>query len=143
MAISKTFYKRGKWAGLVFTVVALGLYIASYLHGFRWGESNDYSAIAYGQIGRYQEVAVIYAGEPERTTTQPVWEIPLGWCFLALAVATAWFWYQARSRVEGGHCRCCGYNLTGNISGICPACGTPAGSTESRGDQSRPPARDS
>jgi hypothetical protein len=24
-----------------------------------------------------------------------------------------------------GHCQSCGYNLTGNISGICPECGTP------------------
>ncbi len=25
-----------------------------------------------------------------------------------------------------GHCKNCGYNLTGNVSGICPECGTPA-----------------
>ncbi len=24
-----------------------------------------------------------------------------------------------------GHCAGCGYNLTGNVSGICPECGTP------------------
>jgi len=24
-----------------------------------------------------------------------------------------------------GHCRKCGYDLTGNVSGICPECGTP------------------
>ena len=24
-----------------------------------------------------------------------------------------------------GHCLKCGYNLTGNVSGICPECGTP------------------
>ncbi len=31
----------------------------------------------------------------------------------------------ARWRVPKGHCQKCRYNLTGNISGICPECGTP------------------
>lgn len=26
-----------------------------------------------------------------------------------------------------GYCVCCGYNLTGNTSGVCPECGSPAG----------------
>ncbi len=26
-----------------------------------------------------------------------------------------------------GHCRQCGYNLTGNVSGVCPECGTKIG----------------
>jgi hypothetical protein len=28
-------------------------------------------------------------------------------------------------RHPAGHCQRCGYNLTGNTSGICPECGTP------------------
>ena len=27
-------------------------------------------------------------------------------------------------RVLPGHCRKCGYDLTGNVSGVCPECGT-------------------
>ena len=27
------------------------------------------------------------------------------------------------------HCPACGYNLTGNISGVCPECGIPFGQT--------------
>lgn len=26
-----------------------------------------------------------------------------------------------------GHCQKCGYDLTGNVSGVCPECGTPVG----------------
>jgi hypothetical protein len=26
-----------------------------------------------------------------------------------------------------GLCRCCGYSLRGNVSRVCPECGTPAG----------------
>lgn len=28
-----------------------------------------------------------------------------------------------RSPYPFGHCRTCGYNLTGNVSGVCPECG--------------------
>lgn len=31
---------------------------------------------------------------------------------------------EARRRREPS-CRACGYNLTGNVSGVCPECGTP------------------
>jgi len=30
-------------------------------------------------------------------------------------------------RIESGHCKKCGYDLTGNVSGVCPECGTPIG----------------
>ena len=31
-------------------------------------------------------------------------------------------WAQRR-RIRPGHCLKCGYNLTGNVSGVCPECG--------------------
>lgn len=32
---------------------------------------------------------------------------------------------RIRRRRMRGHCQWCGYDLTGNVSGICPECGTP------------------
>ena len=29
-----------------------------------------------------------------------------------------------RKDIMDGHCTKCGYNLTGNVSGVCPECGT-------------------
>jgi hypothetical protein len=41
---------------------------------------------------------------------------------LALAV---WVWRNGR-RAPPGRCTTCGYDLTGNVSHVCPECGTPA-----------------
>jgi len=51
--------------------------------------------------------------------------VPLWSPLLLLAaggLAAAWL---ARARVRPGLCGRCGYNLTGNVSGRCPECGTP------------------
>lgn len=51
----------------------------------------------------------------------PMW-IPIAFC-LALA---AWSWRRGRRRYPPRHCQRCGYDLTGNVSGRCPECGSPA-----------------
>jgi hypothetical protein len=43
--------------------------------------------------------------------------------FLVLAGVTAIVWSRHRRRIRPGHCQKCGYNLTGNVSGLCPECG--------------------
>jgi hypothetical protein len=53
-----------------------------------------------------------------------VLDVPL-WILLAVVAApTGVLWYVDRRRNPPGHCRKCGYNLTGNVSGRCPECGT-------------------
>ena len=49
---------------------------------------------------------------------------------LVLIAGSIRFFYLRRSRLQRqrelrGDCLVCGYNLTGNASGICPECGTP------------------
>ncbi len=46
------------------------------------------------------------------------------WVALALPwTASCWSWLRNRRRIPPGHCRVCGYDLTGNVSGVCPECG--------------------
>ena len=64
-----------------------------------------------------------------------VWHraIALPWWYLLLLVAGAtplerfakWLWIKRRSerRRRAGLCPSCGYNLTGNVSSVCPECG--------------------
>lgn len=42
---------------------------------------------------------------------------------IAPFVGAAKHWWRT-TRHRRGHCRKCGYNLTGNVSGRCPECGT-------------------
>ena len=51
----------------------------------------------------------------------PIW-IPL----LAMAILTAWLWWRNRNRKHPpGHCQRCGYDLTGNVTGVCSECEEP------------------
>ena len=69
--------------------------------------------------------------------------IPLWLPFVLVAIPTAILWWRDRRRIPLGHCQHCGYDLTGNVSGVCPECGTeietnrttsPAGDKPRRGD---------
>jgi hypothetical protein len=53
-----------------------------------------------------------------------VW-VPIWTPLLLVALPTAFLWWRDRRRIPPDHCQKCGYNLTGNVSGICPECGTP------------------
>lgn len=49
--------------------------------------------------------------------------LPLWIPFLVISVPTAYLWYCDRRRIPPHCCQQCGYDLTGNTSGICPECG--------------------
>ncbi len=53
----------------------------------------------------------------------PRWvKFPIYALFLAVAIPTLLVWRFWPKRVRPEHCRC-GYDLTGNASGVCPECG--------------------
>jgi len=50
--------------------------------------------------------------------------LPLWIPFVLIGLPTAWLWRRDRRRPRPGCCAACGYDLTGNVSGRCPECGT-------------------
>jgi hypothetical protein len=55
----------------------------------------------------------------DRCVVVEIWAL-----FLLCAIPTALLWWRERRLRRAGVCLECGYNLTGNVSGICPECGT-------------------
>jgi len=58
------------------------------------------------------------------------WSMPAAFWLLFVGAIVfnmlVWYrWYTGPSHFQGGGCRQCGYDLTGNLSGRCPECGTP------------------
>ena len=76
-----------------------------YLLGFRLPEVSE------SAVGKPGEFAI-------RVVFVPLWSL-----FLLAAIPTALLIWRDRRRIPPGHCQKCGYNLTGNVSGICPECG--------------------
>jgi hypothetical protein len=60
-----------------------------------------------------------------RITYWHEYAMPLWAPSLLFATLAIFLFRRDRERPGPGHCRSCGYNLTGNLSGICPECGTP------------------
>jgi len=65
----------------------------------------------------------VYSAATRNMLAAPLWPISL-----LLIVAPA-IWLKAHRRRRHGVCASCGYNLTGNVSGICPECGSIATTT--------------
>jgi hypothetical protein len=51
--------------------------------------------------------------------------VSLGWILVPFSVIPIRVLLLKRRHAADCRCRRCGYNLTGNISGVCPECGTP------------------
>jgi hypothetical protein len=88
-------------------------------YGFGWssGRSNP----RWPQWGcRFRRYSAFDLGNRDVQVIVPLW-MP----FLIVAIPTAYLWWRDRRQIPAGHCRKCGYNLTGNVSGVCPECGEP------------------
>lgn len=137
-----------KWSGVTLCVVLFALWFESrwlYLL-FTVGCPNDWLTLCW-----YSGVAQVigpgfYTTHPQFMTLEfgpndewmwwfwdfnkrRPWGISVpGWLpFLLFALPTGFlFWSDHRRRMRAGCCEKCGYNLTGNTSGKCPECGSPA-----------------
>jgi hypothetical protein len=58
--------------------------------------------------------------------TTPIWPLAAALALLPLVSLARHVRRRVRARGTTGRCPRCGYNLTGNVSGVCPECGAPA-----------------
>jgi len=72
----------------------------------------------FNELLLWGEVVKVTAGSRVfRSARIPLW-MPFG----LIALPTAYLFYRDR-RYPPGHCRKCGYDLTGNVTGVCSECG--------------------
>ena len=76
-----------------------------------WDVTNDLDIVFMLRPNFYRAATVAYL-------YIPLWPI-----YVPIIAVAAFMWWRDR-RIPKGHCQTCGYNLTGNVSGICPECGT-------------------
>jgi hypothetical protein len=143
-----------KWGGLGLTLVIVAAWAVSLFsftvcaYDLRQLEASDRCVpgircregcleVFYGPL--HGPAFWVYAAEPawgrwtpHRVKSQVLaecggWAVlcPLWIPFLLVAIPTAVLFWCDR-RVPPGHCQQCGYNLTGNTSGVCSECGSPA-----------------
>lgn len=67
--------------------------------------------------------AILLPSNPQKQPTAAVFSEAAFGISLAMFMAAAWALERRRSRPAGG-CKNCGYDLTGNVSGVCPECGS-------------------
>ena len=58
------------------------------------------------------------------TTGMGLLVLPTWMFLLVVLIPMLVAWRQLRRKYPPGHCLTCGYNLTGNMSGVCPECAT-------------------
>ncbi len=132
-----------KWAGVVVSATSASAFMESTLRFHQWGSSAGIVGVYVRQGCFFLEVLPKSTTGANRTApgflsgenAGPMFlspaialspgfylSIPLWMPFLLIASMTAWLWRLDRPPPPPGHCPC-GYDLTGNESGVCPECG--------------------
>ena len=152
-----------KWAGTCLSFLILAIWGLSYAEQGRvfWAIGRCYVAIGNGGVGLYWwlpdstpphhasnedlafvscQLELIAARGWRPTLERGTWGggvySRLWMPTMLFAIPTAVLWIIDRRRIPPGHCRTCGYNLTGNLSGRCPECGS-AASAADEGERSK------
>ena len=137
-----------KWAGVVVSSILLGVTVAScfFVVDYRTGGGSHnrrsigvfagsilfFRAPFLSNVPGWDGVWHFDLRRPDWRPLEFGWKVsgngywivlPLWVPFSIVALPTAWLWWRDHRR-RPGHCRKCGYDLTGLTGGRCPECGT-------------------
>ncbi len=138
----KRFRRWIKWTGTVGFITIVLAWVVSHVWIIIWWGSewhfalgkgivcvaHEHEAIRFFETG--WEIApssyklsgpvpwIVVTSSPNKTSAFLAMWIPL----LLVTLPTAWLWLKDHP-IPPGHCKGCGYNLTGNTTGLCPECG--------------------
>ena len=136
-----------KWVGtsvvvalLIAWAVSLFVFASLASRGWQIGIAAGSVSLSWDETGKrvlpsgWEAVRVRRPWNTKLWIWKPVsYSLPLGvhrfrmpfWIPVVLVgLPTVFLWLKDR-RISPYHCQRCGYNLTGNVSGICPECGKP------------------
>ena len=114
------FWKRYIWFAPTFTIGLYPGYLGFWWNGLEHAVSDGGELFVQSSrgINVFHRPKLFLEGDGRWSALIPLWMI-----FLPTAVLTMFLWRWSRYR-HPGHCRKCGYDLTGHVSGKCPECGT-------------------
>jgi hypothetical protein len=133
-----------KWTGLTACVLIVAAWGVSAFRDMDYRIGPDLCRVGYGAVGVYYDdspdryleeglpwtewsvvrtrnVTLFRRPRAHLAGSTLVMIVPFWALFLCVAIPTAWTWERDR-RPPKGHCQQCGYDLTGNVSGVCPEC---------------------
>jgi len=106
----------------------------AYVESWKWthkriggalDEIQDRFSWRFGGFWFFEFDGFSVSGTNSFTASGRTFVIP-DWFLIGLyAVPPLWAFRSIRRRALKNHCSECGYDLTANISGVCPECGTP------------------
>lgn len=131
-----------KWTGAVLCVVLLAEWAVNTRYAVRYASGRlavsvgwGHTFFTYRRIGPYRDApgfTFLRVGPSPPLELPHFVQLPSvtvgglpNWIpsvFLALPTAYLFYFFRDR-RYPRGHCQRCGYDLTGNVSGVCPECG--------------------
>ena len=132
-----------KWSGVVVCVVLLAEWAVNTRYAVRYASGRLHVSVGWGytfftyQTGSKYRVppgfAFLGAGPSPRLELPYFVQLPSvtmgglpNWIpsvVLALPTAYLFYFYRRDRCYPRGHCHKCGYDLQGNVSGVCPECG--------------------
>ena len=127
-----------KWAGVVWCLTLAVAWPVTAWRAFGYGGDFGLIAVGSGSVSFHLDSGFPPVGFVQLKGFTPNWaggfsfgvmsppniiSVPIWFVLLISAALTYLLFRLDRKRIPPGHCQSCGYDLTGNVTGVCSECG--------------------